>query len=54
MISLPDKTAKHTSNVAVQCIEDEPLKSEVQVEHETQIERLKSSLQVAYKVEQKY
>ena len=54
MISLPDKTNIQTSSVAVQCIEDEPPKSEAQMEHETQIERLKSSLKVAYKVKQKY
>ena len=50
MISLPTETKKQTSSVGIQCIEDEPPKSEFQIEHEAQITRLKSSLQVAYKV----
>ena len=53
MISLPNKTNKQTSNVGIQCIEDEPPKSEIQIEHEAQVSRLKSSLQVAYKVNKK-
>jgi len=55
VISLPTETKKYTetSSIGIQCIEeDEPPKSEIQIEHEVQIERLKSSLQVAYKVKE--
>ena len=52
VISLPEnKKLTETSSVAVQCMEEEPPKSEAQIEHETQITKLKSSLHLAYKVE---